>query len=137
MSEPLKQKIFELIEQTSDPVQKAHLLIMLQMSDLLAENTAATMQVSEDVMGFRRSFTEHTTAFTQHAKDEEILIAQGQASWKTATKLLGLIQFIIVIACGMLWNDYKEMKSKVEELEQNKVRLEERHRKEDTAPARR
>lgn len=126
---PLKNKIMELIENTSDPLQKAHLIIMLQMCDLLSENTNATRQVSEDFIGFRRSFADHTTAFSKHAQDEEVLIAKGQTTWKITARILTGLQVVVLAVVGLAWNEYKAINGRLVDIEKTLV-ISDKERKE-------
>lgn len=126
MSEALKSKILTLIEQTADPVQKAHLLVMLQFHDLLAENTQATRQVAEDTMAFRRAFEDHKKQFVAHSAEELKVINQGKGMWRVLVWFYGIAQACIVGLGGVAWADYKDVKQRVVQLEKEHAVINER-----------
>lgn len=138
MSAALKAKILELIELTNEPAAKGQLLVQLQMLDLLAENTDATRQISEDVIASRRSLEDHRTEFEAHRKDfsdhalEEIKrLSIEKGARRVWAIVLGGVQVLMLAAGGALFKDYSETKSRVAgawvEIEKNT----ERHKQEE------
>lgn len=120
MSADLKTKILDLIEKTNDPASKGQLLVMMQMLDLLAENTDATRRIANDVIASRRSLEEHRLEFSTHKtefRDHAVQELERLASEKGANRVwrlvLGGAQAIILALGAAFFADYAKTKDTV------------------------
>lgn len=79
------EQIEDLIVETSDPKDKAFLLIMNKIAMSLETNTSLTRALSED-------FKAHTVAFADHEAKEMALINQGRGGFRVSMFLFALFQ---------------------------------------------
>jgi hypothetical protein len=115
MNPQVTEKIEQLILQAADPKDKAFLLIQLEMSKSLFENTQLTKELHAE--------------FTSHAKEEMALIIKGRFLWR----ILLAFALILQVVLGKVLNDHLENHAAVvAEVRQLRLELEifkERQRK--------
>lgn len=84
----LKTKIEALIEKEPDTTERARLLILLQISNLLVDNIDAQRRTSIEVAGY-------AAAFKTHVEEQDQLINRGWGMWKVAGGVLFVMQLLI------------------------------------------
>jgi hypothetical protein len=93
-NDQLLERIEGLILTSTDPKDKAFLLILNRMADNLQENTELTRKLGEELTSHTKAFTEHTITFSEHEKKEMELINQGRGGWKVIAVFVLFLQGI-------------------------------------------
>lgn len=99
----IRDKLQSLIEQESDPKERARLLIMLQISDILIDNVRAVRGLSDELHT-------HRTEFSAHMTKELELINQGKGMWRAFALSIGVIQAVIGYTFYQHLQDMAELK---------------------------
>ena len=99
----IREKLQALIEAESDPKERARLLIMMQISDILIDNVRAVRGLSDEMHT-------HRTEFADHMHKELELINQGKGMWRVFAFSIGLVQAIIGYAFWTHVNDMDSLK---------------------------
>lgn len=120
----MQQKIEALIQDESDPRERARLLILYQIATVLIDNVSAVRETTDE-------FRNHRVEYEGHVKREEAYINQGRGMWR-------VVGAIVVVAQGTLGYLYYEHVDAMRELQTIVVAhskefevLRERHRIED------
>lgn len=95
-----------LIMETEAPKDKATLLIMLKISESLAENTDLTQNLSEKVDG-------HMDRYTAHETREAVLVGQAKTAWFILSGVLVLVQGVALYAIKSYIDDYRALNDRV------------------------
>lgn len=99
----IRAKLQDLIEAESDPKERARLLIMMQISDILIDNVRAVRGLSDEMHT-------HRTEFADHMRKELELINQGKGMWRVFAVAVGLIQAVIGYAFWAHMSDMDTLK---------------------------
>ena len=85
--EDMQKKIEELIEDESDPRERARLLILLAISRTLVDNVVAVREVTDE-------FRSHREEFDRHLAAEQAMLNQGRGAMRLAMAAIFLIQSV-------------------------------------------
>lgn len=99
----VRAKLQTLIEAEADPRERARLMIMLQISDILIDNVRAVRGMSDELHV-------HRTEFSMHMKKELELINQGKGMWKVFAVVISAIQLLIGYSFNNYINDMTDLK---------------------------
>ena len=81
--------INQLIADESDPKQRAFLIVLHNINLSLEANTKTVKDIGDRL-------EEHITKFTDHANNEQIMVAQGKGAWKVMAWVLGVAQLVVI-----------------------------------------
>lgn len=100
-----EKRISELIEMTSDPVQRATLLVLHKIDSGLHANTVATLHIAE-------SFEKHRKDFEDYRRAEEMSRANVKGAIWGGMAVIGLLQLVAGALLGVYIraNDQQDMK---------------------------
>lgn len=118
------EQIEDLIVETSDPKDKAFLLIMNKIAMSLETNTSLTRALSED-------FKAHTIAFADHERKEMELINQGRGGFRVALVLLAALQVAVGFIITNTLDDIKDMRQELTVVQREVVVHKEHHAQEE------
>jgi hypothetical protein len=130
--DPIQDKIEELIMSSTDPKDKAFLLILNRMSDNLQENTELTRKLGEELSSHTKSFIEHTNRFSKHEQEELALINQGRGGWKVAAISLIVIQGLFVWWVQLKLSELTQLRVDVNQYHLELELIKSRHAREDS-----
>jgi len=97
----MQKQIEELIKDEADPRERARLLILYQISNILIDNVGAVREVTE-------KFSNHRTEYDTHIDREEAFINQGRGMWRLAGWLWSIFAVILMAAQGTLMYFYSQ-----------------------------
>ena len=81
--------INQLIADESDPKQRAFLIVLHNINLSLEANTKTVKDIGDRL-------EEHITKFTDHANNEQIMVAQGKGAWRVMAWVLGVAQLVVI-----------------------------------------
>ena len=81
--------INQLIADESDPKQRAFLIVLHNINLSLEANTKTVRDIGDRL-------EEHITKFTDHANNEQIMVAQGKGAWRVMAWVLGVAQLMVI-----------------------------------------
>lgn len=96
-----KAEIQRLIQDESDPRERARLLILLQLNNTLVDHVCATRELTTE-------FREHREEFVEHVHKEERRQSWGQGALWSAIALLAVIEGLIMYIAGGALNTVNE-----------------------------
>ncbi len=111
------ERIEELILQTTEVKDKALLLVMLEMSKSLNENTKLTQELHSE--------------FKVHAKEEMTMIIKGRFLWRVLLSFALILQVILGYGFNEHVKSHKALIEEVKVLKIFKEKHEEHHRLEE------
>lgn len=93
------ETIESLIQEATDPMQRAMLLVLGRIDTALSAQTHAVESIA-------RSFDAHRTEFTEHRQEEERLLASIKGGWRSASAIGSVVFVAILGLAGYIFNDH-------------------------------
>lgn len=84
----MQQKIEALIQEESDPRERARLLVLYEIARVLIDNVAAQRETTEE-------FRAHRLEYDAHVKREEAFLNQGRGVWRVVAWVFALVQGVL------------------------------------------
>lgn len=116
----VKEKLLILIEAEPDPKERARLMIMMQISDILIDNVRAVRGLSDEMHS-------HRVEFADHIKKELEYINQGKGMWRVLAVVLSIAQAIIGYSFWTHVEDMRDMQAAVQRLDKRMGLIEDRY----------
>ena len=106
-----------LIEQASDPKDRATLMILWELSEGVGQVAKVQKNLADDLEQHRKELTDHLKANAE-------LVNKGRGFWRGIMISVGVLQSIIVWQGKALLDDYTAVKTRLERLESRYAALE-------------
>jgi hypothetical protein len=138
VSEELKKKILDQIENTTDPIRKGLLITQLQIIDLMSDQATVSQQIAHDVLASRKALESygleldaHRKEFAHHATEEIQRIGMERGARRVWGYVIGGLQAIAIAVGGAIYKDNADTKDRLGSLEIQMARHVEHHAQEE------
>lgn len=113
-TDKITEEILELIKKEEREPEKGTLLILYQISDLIASNTRLVHEMHDTLMA-------QNSAFEQHKEKSMEYLNKGKGAWRVLAIALVAFKMVLLGMLSFLYSDYSTLKKRVAAIENIKT----------------
>ena len=108
--------INQMIADEADPKQRAFLIVLNSINNSLEANTKTVRDIGEKLEN-------HIVKFTDHANNEQVLMAQGKGAWRVMAWVLGVAQLMVIGLWTTVKTDLSSLNAHEQQIEFAHIQL--------------